>query len=73
MNYLAIVDFYFIWYPSNLSNYFNETMSTESNTRNSGIRQDILDTTTEFTQSLAALCGWMDQKFEDINSQLVNI
>ena len=32
-------------------------MSSESNTRLSGMKQDIQDTRTEFTQSLAALMG----------------
>ena len=35
-------------------------MSNELNTQLSGMKQDIHDTRTEFTQSLAALCGqWM--------------
>ena len=38
-----------------------------------GIKQDIQDTRTEFTQSLAALCGSMDKKFQNIDSHLVNI
>ena len=48
-------------------------MSSEANTRLTGVKQDILDTRTKFTQSLAALHGSMDQNFENINSQLVNI
>ena len=48
-------------------------MSNESNTRLGGMKQDIQDTRIEFTQSLAALRGSMDQKFKNINSQLVNI
>ena len=48
-------------------------MSNEPNTRSSGMKQDIEDTRTEFTQSLAALRGSMDEKFQSINSQLVNI
>ena len=48
-------------------------MSSELNTKLSGMQQDIQDTRTEFTQSLAALRGSMDHKFEKINSQLVNI
>ena len=47
-------------------------MSNEPNTRFSGMKQDIQDTGTGFTQSLATLRGSMDQKFEDI-SQLINI
>ena len=39
----------------------------------SGTKQDIQDTKTEFTQSLATLYGSTDQKFEDINSHLINI
>ena len=38
-----------------------------------GIKQDIQDTRTEFTQSLAALCGSMDEKFQNIDIHLVNI
>ena len=38
-------------------------MSNEPNNRLSGIKQDIQDTKTEFTKSLAALCGSMDEKF----------
>ena len=58
-NYLAIVDFYFTWYLSNPSKNFNVTMSNEPNTRLSGMKQDFQDTTSEFTQSLAArLKGW---------------
>ena len=37
------------------------------------MKQDIQDTRTGFTESLATLHGSMDQKFESINSQLVNI
>ena len=48
-------------------------MSNETNTRLSGMKQDIQDTKTEFTQFLVALCGSMDKKFENINSQLINI
>ena len=48
-------------------------MSNKSNTRLGGMKQDIQDTRIEFTQSLAALRGSMDQKFKNINSQLVNI
>ena len=48
-------------------------MSDEPNTRLSGMKQDIQDIKTKFTQSLAALCGSMDQKFENINSQLINM
>ena len=48
-------------------------MSNEPNTRLSGMKQDIQDTRTEFTQSLAALHGSMDEQFQNINSQLVNI
>ena len=48
-------------------------MSNEPNTRLSGTKQDIQDTRTEFTLSLAALRGSMDEKFQNINSQLVNI
>ena len=48
-------------------------MSSEPNTRLSGLKQDIKDTRTEFTLSLTALHGSMDQKFESINNQLVNI
>ena len=47
-------------------------MSNEPNTRLKGMKQDIQDTRTWFTQSLAALCGSMDEKFQNINSQLVN-
>ena len=45
-------------------------MSSEPNNRLSVMKQDIQDIRTEFTQSLAALCGSMDQRF---NSHLVNI
>ena len=48
-------------------------MSSEPNTKFSGMQQDIQDTRTEFTQSSAALRGLMDHKLEKINSQLVNI
>ena len=48
-------------------------MSHEPNTRSSGMKQDIQDTRTEFTQSLAALRGLMNKKFQSINNQLVNI
>ena len=62
-NYLAIVDFHFIRYLSNPSNYFCATMSNEPNTRLSGIKQDIWSKRTEFTQSLTAVHGSMDEKF----------
>ena len=68
-----MVGFCFIWYLSNLSNYFNATMSNKPNSTLSGMKQGIQDTKTNFTQSLAALCGSMDQKFENINSQFINI
>ena len=46
-------------------------MSDEPNTRFSGMKQDIQDTTSEFAQSLAArLKGW---EIQNINSQLVDI
>ena len=48
-------------------------MSNESNTILNGMKQDIQDTRTEFTQSLASLRGSMDEKFQNINSQLANI
>ena len=48
-------------------------MSSEPNARLNGMKQDIQDTRTEFTRSLAALHGSIYQKFENINSQLVNI
>ena len=47
-------------------------MSNEPNTRSSGMKQDIQDTRTEFTQSLAALRGLMNEKFQN-NNQLVDI
>ena len=37
------------------------------------MKQDIQDIKTEFTQSLAALRGSMDEKFQNVNTQLVNI
>ena len=37
------------------------------------MKQDIKDVKTEFTQPLAALLGSMDQRFENINSQMINI
>ena len=48
-------------------------MSNEPNNRLSGMKQDIQNTRTGFTQSLAASRGWIDQKLQDINSQLINI
>ena len=48
-------------------------MSNEPNTRLSGIKQGIWAKRTEFTQSLTALRGSMDEKFPDINSQSANI
>ena len=68
-----MVGFCLIWYPSNLSNYFNATISNRPNSTLSGMKQGIQDTKTDFTQSLAALCGSMDPKFENINSQLINV
>ena len=41
-------------------------MSNEPNTRLSGMKQDIQDTRTEFTQFLAALHGSMDKKFQTL-------
>ena len=37
------------------------------------MKQDIKDVKTEFTQPLAAFLGSMDQRFENINSQMINI
>ena len=37
------------------------------------MKQDIQDKRTEFTQSLAAIRGSMDEKFQNINWQLFNI
>ena len=48
-------------------------MSSEPNTRLSAMKQDIHDTKNKFTQSSADLHGSMDQKFEYINNQLINI
>ena len=42
-------------------------MSNGPNTRLKGMKQDIQDTRTEFTQSLAALHGSVDKKFQNIN------
>ena len=47
-------------------------MSNEPNTRLTGMKQDIQDTRTKFTQSLPALLGWTDEKLQNINSQLAN-
>ena len=43
-------------------------MSNEPNTRLSGMKQDIQNTRTGFTQSLAPSRDSIDQKFDDINS-----
>ena len=48
-------------------------MSNEPNNRLIGMKQDIQDKRTEFTQSLAAIRGSMDEKFQNINWQLFNI
>ena len=48
-------------------------MSNEPNNRLIGMKQDLQDKRTEFTQSLAAIRGSMDEKFQNINWQLFNI
>ena len=48
-------------------------MSNEPNTRLSGMKQDIQNTRTGFTQSLAPSHGSIDQKFDNINSQSINM
>ena len=48
-------------------------MSNEPNIRLSAMKQDIQHTKIEFTQFSIALGGSMEKKFQNINSQLVNI
>ena len=48
-------------------------MSNEPNNRLIGMKQDLQDKRTEFTQSLAAIRGSMNEKFQNINWQLFNI